>query len=135
MRADNKRCASLFKSCATGALPVMVAAASFFMTAGSVEAANSPALRLINLIPINGTASNPSKQINSFDISWFDPANGLYYLADRSNAAVDVVDTTGAFSGKPETLFAQGHLRCPDDHAAWRVVEGCRHSQAPQLPN
>ena len=108
MRADKKRaCASLFKACATGAFAVIAAGASFLMTSGSVEAANSPALRLINLIPINGTASNPSKQINSFDISWFDPANGLYYLADRSNAAVDVVDTTGAFTGKPDTLFGQ----------------------------
>jgi hypothetical protein len=47
----------------------------------------------------------------SFDISWVDPANGLYYLADRSNAALDVVDTTGAFTGTPDTLFGQigGH--------------------------
>jgi hypothetical protein len=44
----------------------------------------------------------------SFDISWVDNANnGLYYLADRSNAAVDVVDTTGAFTGTPDTLFGQ----------------------------
>ncbi len=29
----------------------------------------------------------------SFDISWFDPATQKYYLADRSNFAVDIVDT------------------------------------------
>jgi hypothetical protein len=71
------------------------------------QAANSPALRLIKTIPINGTASNPTKQMFSFDISWVDPVNGLYFLADRSNAALDVIDTTGAFTGTADTLFGQ----------------------------
>jgi hypothetical protein len=30
----------------------------------------------------------------SFDISWFDPVTEKYYLADRSNSGVDIVDTT-----------------------------------------
>ena len=69
---------------------------------------NAPALRLINIIPIVGTAGNRTTKLNSFDISWVDPVNGLYFLADRSNAALDVVDTTGAFTGgKPDTLFGQ----------------------------
>ena len=73
---------------------------------------NAPALRLIKIIPINGTAASPNTKLFSFDISWVDNANnGLYYLADRSNAALDVVDTTGAFTGTPDTLFGQigGH--------------------------
>jgi hypothetical protein len=37
----------------------------------------------------------------SFDISWWDPVTQLYFLADRSNAALDVVDT------KTDTLFGQ----------------------------
>jgi hypothetical protein len=55
---------------------------------------NAPALRLIKLIPINGTAARPNTSMFSFDISFVDPATGLYYLADRSNAALDVIDTT-----------------------------------------
>lgn len=72
---------------------------------------NAPALRLINTIPIKGNAGSPKTQMFSFDISWVDPANGLYYLADRSNAALNVIDTTGAFTGTPDTLFGQigGH--------------------------
>ena len=36
--------------------------------------------------------------LRSFDISWVDAATQRYYLADRSNAGVDVVDTrTGTF--------------------------------------
>jgi hypothetical protein len=37
----------------------------------------------------------------SFDISWVDPTTGLFFLADRSNAALDVIDT------KTDTLFGQ----------------------------
>jgi hypothetical protein len=32
--------------------------------------------------------------LNSFDISFVDPAIGLYALGDRTNNAVDLVDTT-----------------------------------------
>jgi hypothetical protein len=68
---------------------------------------NAPALRLIKIIPINGTAGNRTTQMFSFDISWWDPTTGLYFLADRSNAALDVIDTTGAFTGTADTLFGQ----------------------------
>jgi hypothetical protein len=64
-------------------------------------AANAPALRLIKIIPINGTAASPNTRMFSFDISWWDPVTQLYFLADRSNAALDVVDT------KTDTLFGQ----------------------------
>lgn len=36
----------------------------------------------------------PGKPVKAFDISWVDPASAHYYLADRSNGVVDVVDTT-----------------------------------------
>jgi hypothetical protein len=72
------------------------------------ETPNDPALRLIKIIPINGTAASPATKLYSFDISWVDNANNhLYYLADRSNKAIDVIDTTGAFTGTPDTLFGQ----------------------------
>jgi hypothetical protein len=34
----------------------------------------------------------PGKPLVSFDISWFDPVLNRYFLADRSNNAIDVVD-------------------------------------------
>jgi hypothetical protein len=58
-------------------------------------------LSLLTTIPINGTAGSPNTKLFSFDISWVDPGTGLYYLADRSNKALDVVDTT------KNTLFGQ----------------------------
>jgi hypothetical protein len=35
----------------------------------------------------------PGNPVTSFDISWVNPQRAEYYLADRSNAAVDIVDT------------------------------------------
>jgi len=64
-------------------------------------------LSLLKTISIPATPQNTLGKLFSFDISWVDPANGLYYLADRSNAALDVIDTTGAFTGTPDTLFGQ----------------------------
>jgi hypothetical protein len=82
-------------------------AAPLLLLGSAASAANSPAYRLIKTIPINGTAANKSTKMYSFDISWVDPANGLFYLADRSNAALDVIDTTGAFTGTADSLFGQ----------------------------
>lgn len=43
----------------------------------------------------------PGNPVTSFDISWVDPTTARYYLADRSNAAIDVVNTsTNTFVGQ-----------------------------------
>ena len=69
---------------------------------GFLVASPTPAqLSLLTTIPINGTAASPSTKLYSFDISWVDQATGLFYLADRSNKALDVIDT------KTDTLFGQ----------------------------
>jgi hypothetical protein len=36
----------------------------------------------------------PGNPVTSFDISWVNPVRAEYYLGDRSNAAIDVVDTS-----------------------------------------
>src|SRR3954467_10120281 len=65
----------------------------------SREAGSDRALRLLTLVPgpvsmLNTTAG----AMYSFDISYVDQATQTYYLADRSNKAVDVVDAkTGQF--------------------------------------
>jgi hypothetical protein len=35
----------------------------------------------------------PGNPLRSFDISWVNPQRGEYYLGDRSNAGIDVIDT------------------------------------------
>jgi len=50
-----------------------------------------PAVRFLHSVPI------PGGPMYSFDISWIDQASQTYYLADRSNKAVDALDaSTGA---------------------------------------
>ncbi len=34
----------------------------------------------------------PGNPLNAFDIGWVDPSSQRYFLADRSNKGVDVVD-------------------------------------------
>jgi hypothetical protein len=84
----------------SSAWAVAIGAAALLL-GNTAWAQNSPALRLIKIIPIKVTPFNSAKGMFSFDISFVDPKTGLYYLGDRSNAAVDVIDT------KTDTLFGQ----------------------------
>jgi hypothetical protein len=60
---------------------------------------NDRALRLLSLTPVPvSAANNTGKAMYVFDISFVDQATQTYYLADRSNNVVDVVDAkTGNF--------------------------------------
>jgi hypothetical protein len=51
-----------------------------------------PAVRLLNTVPVPVSGTNKTAGMYSFDISWVDQATGTYYLADRSNQAVDIVE-------------------------------------------
>jgi hypothetical protein len=56
--------------------------------------------RLIVTIPDVNPAVNTTST-TSFDISWFDPTTRTYYLADRSNASVDIIDSRSlTFTGR-----------------------------------
>src|SRR5207244_7209652 len=59
---------------------------------GKKGRAIEPAVRLLNSIevPVSGI-NTTSGAMYSFDISWVDQATGTYYLADRSNKAVDAL--------------------------------------------
>jgi len=60
------------------------------------------ALRLLTTIPVPvSVVNNTAGALYSFDIGWVDQATETYYLADRSNRAVDIVDAkTNAFLGQ-----------------------------------
>ena len=78
----------------------------------------------ISAIAAGTTATNPTGLFASFDISWVDNARDLYYLADRSNNAVDVVDATdgsfvkylakGQFAGVIAAAPGKGNRSGPD---------------------
>src|SRR5918912_4626571 len=61
------------------------------------EVKNDRAVRLLETVripPVLPAANKTAGALYSFDISWVDQASRTYYLADRSNAAIDIVDTT-----------------------------------------
>src|SRR5205807_1794082 len=61
---------------------------------GTSRADNDGTVRLLTAVPVPGSDANTTGgNMYVFDISWVDPKTHRYYLADRSNAAVDVVDT------------------------------------------
>ena len=67
-------------------LAVLFAVALCAGPARADDGEDGGAVRLLTTIPIPGTA------LRGFDISWVDASTQRYYLADRSNQAVDVID-------------------------------------------
>src|SRR5215472_7211904 len=86
-------------------LTVAVVASALLLVGHAAWAQEGP-VRLLKTIPIPGTDANPTApapngKLYSFDISFVDELTQTYYLADRSNVAVDVVDAkTAAFIGQ-----------------------------------
>src|SRR5947207_10484191 len=75
------------------ALAGALSATAAGITFADDDARTAPAYKLLTTIAVPPTANNTTGgQMRSFDISWFDAHTQLYYLADRSNKAVDVVD-------------------------------------------
>jgi hypothetical protein len=72
----------------------LLAAAMLTTNAFSMEPdGKDGAVRLLTTVPVPGTAANTSGgNMYVFDISFVDQTTQTYYLADRSNAVVDVVD-------------------------------------------
>jgi hypothetical protein len=58
---------------------------------GKKPRAIEPAVKMLGSLPIPVSSFNTTKGTFSFDISYVDQADGTYYLADRSNKAVDAL--------------------------------------------
>jgi len=75
-----------------------------------------PPVRLIDSMAVPVSATNTTKGMYSFDISFVDQSTGTYYLADRSNKAVDTADVgvaivTQIFPNNGHAAFA-GFVPC-----------------------
>src|SRR6267143_5308824 len=55
-----------------------------------------PPVRLIDSMAVPVASGNTTKGMFSFDISYVDQSTGTYYLADRSNKAVDALAAGGS---------------------------------------
>jgi DNA-binding beta-propeller fold protein YncE len=95
---------------------------------------NFTLLRTIQ-VPVD-EAKNTFQQLRFFDISWVDPESQRYYLADRSNAGIDIIDAEdhaflrriGGFAGQafnangtPDNDHSgpDGVLVIPEQHQLW----------------
>ena len=69
---------------------------------GVGTAAAAPILTIQKYIPVPADAANvqPGGAFTAFDISYFDPVTGDDFIADRSNASVDI------FSGATQSFLA-----------------------------
>ncbi len=110
----------------TRSLMVPCLAVLMFLTAAGPAGAGS--YRLIARIAV------PGAPLGSFDISWIDPATQTYYLADRSNAGVDIINTKDhtfagriggfvGFRGKNNVSGPNGVVLVPSQHELW-VTDG-----------
>jgi len=74
-------------------VPALLLGAGSSRADGDDDKSNG-AVRFLRSVPVPGfhlNTTSPGKMI-VFDISWVDQATQLYYLADRSNAVIDVVN-------------------------------------------
>src|ERR1700730_7764313 len=97
LQQQSKLCAALTKYAGVSAL----AAAALLMVGNAAWAdkekdKNSGPVKLLTTIPIPPTAANVGKNLYSYDISFVDQKTEMYYLADRSNNVVDVIDASSA---------------------------------------
>src|SRR5258708_7522461 len=74
---------------ARGAISALLAMTLTRAGAGAAPPAPTPG----NVVRVD-KMSVPGKPLRAFDISWVDSASGRYYLADRTNASVDIFDST-----------------------------------------
>ena len=71
----------------------VAALTALLMASPAIAQNNGNAVKLLNTIPVPVTsANNTAGGLYSYDISWVDHRTQRYYLADRSNNVVDVID-------------------------------------------
>jgi hypothetical protein len=76
-----------------------------------------------------GNLPNGSKTFFSFDISWFNPGNKKFYLADRSNKSIDIFDpATGTFTQAVNPMF-QGFTGNNDGSGPDGVLDANDHKE------
>jgi len=81
------------------------------MVSVASSSASATTLQSLTFIPVPADAANvqPGGAFSSFDISFFDPATGNVYVADRSNASVDIFSGSSlTFLGRATGFTGQG---------------------------
>src|SRR5262249_58884242 len=81
-------------ACFSGAIsPVLLAVASLATSAAIAAPCTGPGAPTTTQTKCLTAVQIPGNPLRSFDISWVNPNRAEYYLADRSNAGIDVINT------------------------------------------
>src|SRR6266704_4732160 len=89
------RLSSRTRLAAVLAAPMLVGAGSLATSGAALAACTGPRApdntetRCLTAVKL----PDGSKPLRSYDISWVNPHRAEYYLADRSNASIDIIDT------------------------------------------
>ena len=73
--------------------PALLAAMSLATSDASWAACQGPGAPTTTQTKCLTAVQIPGNPLRSFDISWVDPDRAEYYLGDRSNAGIDIIDT------------------------------------------
>src|SRR2546421_2166785 len=75
------------------AAPLLVGAGTLATSAAAFAACTGPGAPTTTETQCLTAVIIPGKPLQSYDISWVNPYRAEYYLADRSNASIDIIDT------------------------------------------
>lgn len=89
MSAHNKLRKQLYSSVG----PALLAAMSLATSDASWAACSGPGAPTTTQTKCLTAVQIPGNPLRSFDISWVNPDRAEYYLGDRSNAGIDIIDT------------------------------------------
>ena len=91
------------------AVPMLVGAGAFATSGAALAACTGPGAPTNTETKCLTAVIIPGKPLQSYDISWVNPHRAEYYLGDRSNGGIDIIDTrtltfkrtvgTGLFTG------------------------------------
>jgi len=87
------RFSSRTRLAATLAASALLGAASLATSGAALAACTGPGAPTTTETKCLTAVQIPGHPLRSYDISWVNPHRAEYYLADRSNAGVDVIDT------------------------------------------
>src|SRR5437016_1937838 len=96
-------------SLAIVAAPMLVSAGALATSGAALAACTGPGAPTTTETKCRTAVIIPGKPLQSYDISWVNPHRAEYYLGDRSNGGIDIIDTrtltfkrtvgTGLFTG------------------------------------
>src|SRR3989441_12574334 len=80
-------------SLAIVAAPMLVSAGALATSGAALAACTGPGAPTTTETKCRTAVIIPGKPLQSYDISWVNPHRAEYYLGDRSNFGIDIIDT------------------------------------------